>query len=246
VARAILQDREIRHESVGRELLKCWKCVHPGVKSLWEFHEARDPRRVAQRHDGCGAAIRVAPVGIVYQPDRLDDIVEGAREAAVSTHGGSLAIAAAISTAAAISAAIDGASSREVIDFALCAAAQAERRWPGPTGATFTEALRHVYDDLRSSPEVRPAAVALKWFPSAPLTIVPLALALGTVLESAEDAILLAANVGGDSDSVASIAGAILGARCPATVNDAWFAVVEQVNGHNLMSLAEDLHALRR
>lgn len=73
----------------------------------------------------------------------------------------------------------------------------------------------------------------------------PLALALGTVMESAEAAALLAANVGGDSDSVASIAGAILGARYPGSVNDEWYALVEDVNGHGLPSLAEELSALR-
>lgn len=73
----------------------------------------------------------------------------------------------------------------------------------------------------------------------------PLALALGTVMPSAEAAILLAANIGGDSDSVASIAGAILGARYPDTVNDEWHAVVERVNRHDLLSLAEALSGLR-
>src|SRR5688500_14440058 len=81
VARAILQDGDVRHASVGRELLKCIKSVHPGVKSLWEFHQAADAGRVAQSHDGCGAAVRVAPVGILYRSHRLDDIVAAAREA---------------------------------------------------------------------------------------------------------------------------------------------------------------------
>src|SRR5688572_27360837 len=56
VARAILQDGEVRHASVGRELLACSKCIHPGLKSLWEFHQAGDPSRVTREHDGCGAA----------------------------------------------------------------------------------------------------------------------------------------------------------------------------------------------
>jgi ADP-ribosylglycohydrolase len=64
-------------------------------------------------------------------------------------------------------------------------------------------------------------------------------------MPSAEAGILFAANVGGDSDSVASIAGAILGARNPERVNEAWHLVVERVNGHNLTSLAEQLGALR-
>lgn len=77
------------------------------------------------------------------------------------------------------------------------------------------------------------------------MTIVPLALALGTLMQSAEDAILLAANIGGDSDSVGSIAGAILGAMYPMTVNHDWYRVVEEVNGHNLAAIAHELGQLR-
>jgi ADP-ribosylglycohydrolase len=245
VARAILQDGDVRHASVGREMLTCRKSVHPGVKSLWEFHQAGDPTRVAQRHDGCGAAIRVAPVGILYRSQRLEEIVAGAREASISTHGGSLAIAAAAATAAAVSAAIDGGSPLQIIGVAERAAARAERQWKGPANATLAEAVRTVQGDLHQWSELHPAEVASRYFPDSPLTIVPLAIALGTVMQSAEAAILLASNVGGDSDSVASIAGGILGARCPGTVNDEWYAVVEQVNCHDLLSLSERLSALR-
>jgi ADP-ribosylglycohydrolase len=77
------------------------------------------------------------------------------------------------------------------------------------------------------------------------LTIVPLALALGAIMHSAEDAILLAANIGGDSDSVALIAGGVLGARCPDTVNNEWYAVVTDLNQDDLVSLAENLAMLR-
>jgi ADP-ribosylglycohydrolase len=65
-------------------------------------------------------------------------------------------------------------------------------------------------------------------------------------MPSAEAAILLAANIGGDSDSVASIAGGILGARYPTTVNRQWCEVVENVNGHDVAAVAHELTALRR
>jgi ADP-ribosylglycohydrolase len=94
-------------------------------------------------------------------------------------------------------------------------------------------------------PVIRAVAVAETWFPDRPLTIVPLALGLATVMRSAEEAILLAANVGGDSDSVASIAGGILGAMHPDTVNQQWYEVVEGVNGHNLAAIAGELARLR-
>ena len=245
VGRAILQDGDVRHASVGRELLQCRKSVHPGIKSLWEFHQAGDPARVAQRHDGCGAAVRVAPVGMLYSSDRLEEIVAGAREASISTHGGALAIAAAAATAAAVSAAIDGASPFEIIGIAQRAAAQSERQRSGSANATFAEAVRAIHADLHEGTEIHPADVAAKYFPNAPLTIVPLAVALGTLANSAVAAILLATNIGGDSDSVASIAGGIAGARCPETVNDEWYAIVEMVNGHNLVSLADALAGIR-
>jgi ADP-ribosylglycohydrolase len=245
VARAILEDGDVHHVSVGRELLKCEKCIHPGIKSLWEFHQAGDPARVAQGHDGCGAAIRVAPVGIRYASDRLEDIVNGAREASIPTHGGVLAIAAAAATAAVVSAAIDGSSAAEMFDLGRRAAALAEAECAGFANGTFAAAMRTIGDDLHGWPALQPAGIAARYFPQSPLTIVPLALALGTLMHSAEAAILVAANMGGDSDSVASIAGAVLGARFPESVNHDWHAIVEPVNGHNLVSLARDLTSLR-
>ena len=245
VARAILTERNVSHVSIGREMLGCTKSVHPGVTSLWEFHQAADPARITAAHDGCGAAIRIAPVGIFYTSDALDELVNGAREASISTHGGSLAIAAAAATAAAVSAAIDGASSHQVLGLAERAAAQAESRWPGCAAPAFANAIRAVHDDLASLPVLDATDVAARCFPNQPLTIVPLALGLATVMQSAEDAILLAANVGGDSDSVASIAAGILGAIYPHTINQHWYQVVESVNDHDLAAIASELTRLR-
>ena len=63
-------------------------------------------------------------------------------------------------------------------------------------------------------------------------------------MESTELAILLEANIG-DSDSVASVAGSILGARYPGSVNEDWYGTVEAVNDHRLSRFGENLSALR-
>jgi ADP-ribosylglycohydrolase len=226
-------------------MLHCVKCVHPGVTSLWEFHQAADPSRIAAGHDGCGAAVRVAAVGILHSSNALDELVNAAREASISTHAGSLAIAAAAATAAAVSAAIDAKSPDQVLTIAERAAAKAESLWPGTSTPAFATAIRKVHDDLASLPALRADHVAAHCFPDGPLIIVPLALGLATLMRSAEDAIILAANVGGDSDSVASIAGGILGAMYPATVNQQWCEVVERVNRHDVAAVARELIALR-
>ncbi len=82
-------------------------------------------------------------------------------------------------------------------------------------------------------------------FPDQPQTIVPLAIGLALVTESAEETALFAANLGGDSDSVASIGGAIAGALRPETVNERWFEVVRAINGDSLLNVATLLAALR-
>jgi ADP-ribosylglycohydrolase len=105
--------------------------------------------------------------------------------------------------------------------------------------------LRLVHEDLSAATSLTAEDISRKWFPKQPLTIVPLAIALGTLTASPDQAILLAANIGGDSDSVASIAGGILGARQPELVSDAWATVVEQINQLDLKSLAEQLSAIR-
>jgi ADP-ribosylglycohydrolase len=246
VARAILREGHVTHTSVGRELLTCRKSVHPGVRSLWEFHNAGDPARVAQDHDGCGAAIRVAPVGILYRPGRLQDLVESARESSISTHTGPRAVAAAAATAAAVSAAVEGMPGPDIMSLAIEAAAMAEgKQTPSPPGSV-ADALKQILRELNQLRELHPAELAATWFPSHTLTIVPLALALATITNSAHRAIVLATNIGGDSDSVASIAGGIAGAANPGSIPPEWSAAVQAVNGHELASVGEGLAALRQ
>ena len=50
----------------------------------------------------------------------------------------------------------------------------------------------------------------------------------------------------GDSDSVASIAGGILGAMYPSTVNERWCEIVETVNHHGLSRIGDELARRRR
>jgi len=72
-----------------------------------------------------------------------------------------------------------------------------------------------------------------------------LALALALVTQSAQETTLLAANIGGDSDSVASIGGAVAGAIHPETVNEEWFDVVRRTNSEDLIGAATLLATLR-
>jgi ADP-ribosylglycohydrolase len=235
VARALLREREVRRKAIGAELLQCRKSVHPGV-SMWTFQQIGDPARVASEGDGCGAAMRVSPIGVILRSTRLDDIVRAAHACSLPTHGGALALDAAAAVAGAVSAALDGRPAEEVLGGAIAAAGQS---------SAIAHSIRRIHSDLAARGNLDVEEVARDYFPDRPQTIVPLAIGLALVTKSAEKTALNAANLGGDSDSVASIGGAIAGALYPETVNREWCDVVELVNGHGLRDLAAALAALR-
>lgn len=249
IARALLTAQGVSHTAVGRELLRCRKSVHPGVKSMWTFHELGDPSRTASDGDGCGAAMRVAPVGMLYSPERFNELVRGAYESSIPTHGGPLAICAAAAVAGAISAALEGMHAAEVLDLAIRAARDAEAFTSASKskGApTIAFLIQEMHADLSGYDTLVVSDLAEKYFPDKPETKVPLAINLALITESAERTVLLAANLGGDADSVASIGAAVAGALRPDSVNDAWFGVVQAVNGDDFVGIAHALAQLRR
>jgi ADP-ribosylglycohydrolase len=238
VARAILREGTVSHAAIGRDLLHCKKSIHPGV-SMWSFMQAGDPARVASEGDGCGAAMRVAPVGVLYRSDLLEEVVSGAYECAIPTHAGDLAIGAAAAVAGAVSAALEGRAAEEVLQVAMRAAAMSSGAPP------IARSIESIYADLSAGPRTDVVEIAQRYFPDRTEIIVPLAIGLALVTESAEETALIAANLGGDADSVASIGGAIAGALCPATVNAGWWEAVSRINDNNLVDLGVSLAAIR-
>jgi ADP-ribosylglycohydrolase len=244
VARALLRKGKVNHEAIGKELLNCRKSLHPGV-SLWALHESGDPARIASEGDGCGAAMRVVPVGVIYPSSRVDDLVRGAYECAIPTHGGQLAICAATAVACAVSAALEGRPAVEVLDAALEGSREAEDLRPSKGTLTIAECLEGIHSDLAGRTQLLVDEIAFKYFPDRPHTIVPLAISLAVITQSAERTTLLAANLGGDSDSVASIGSAIAAALHPETVNEEWYEVVSSINEDDLIETAISLAGIR-
>ena len=242
VARALLRAGEAKHEVIGSELLQCKKSVHPGVQ-MWAFQQLGDAARIASEGDGCGAAMRVAPVGVINRPYALQALVQGAYECAIPTHGGQLAICAAAAVAAAVSAALEGQPAADVLTAALEASREAEALRPPTRAFTMTACIEKLHSDLAGRTRLVVDEIGEQYFPNQPENIVPLAISLALITKSAEQTALFAANLGGDSDSVASIGGAIAGALCPNSVNHSWFRVVSSIEDNDLLPLATALAA---
>jgi len=170
--------------------------------------------------DGNGAAMRVAPIGLVYAT-RPDQLRRAAALSAVVTHIGPMAVAGAVAQALAVSLALDSrAGSLDVGAFLEAMAAGIDDVYdPGAPerreGATKTpvrlvEQLRRVPDLLGLS-----RREAFDRLYNGAFVLESLPAAIWCFLKSPEDAeeVLVTAVSGGrDADTVAAMAGALVGA----------------------------------
>jgi ADP-ribosylglycohydrolase len=196
-----------------------------------------------------GAAMRIAPVGVVVDSGDLVVLVDRVVEASRASHNTGVAIAGAAAVAAAVSAGIDGADLDEAIGLAVAAAelgsergywvaaadVAARIRWtadlvdPVDVEGSLTRIYELVGTSLASQESVPAAFGVLRLFPGDPW-----------------EACLSAASLGGDSDTVAAMVGAMGGAiygvdALPETAR----RIVARVNGLDLETVVDGLLALR-
>jgi poly(ADP-ribose) glycohydrolase ARH3 len=167
-----------------------------------------------QGSTGNGAAMRVAPIGVRFADDEAR-VIAAARRSALVTHAHPEGADGAIVQAAAVAAAIAG---RDPLAAALAAAS--------------TAAIQRRLDELAgvAPPDLDPRALGgPDWAVAYSATAsVPVAVVLGSRAESFEQAVTLAVRCGGDTDTVAAMAGAIAGARFGAsTIPPRWYAALE-------------------
>lgn len=160
-----------------------------------------------------GAAMRIAPVGIaVADPDALLDRVV---EASAPTHGTGVALAGAAAVAAAVSAGVSGAAFADAVPVAVAAAGRAAGRGRWVAAADVGARIAWACDLVAGRDPASAVAVigtlvgtGLATQESVPAAFAVLAAARGDTWLACR----MAASLGGDTDTVAAIAGAVGGA----------------------------------
>ena len=201
-----------------------------------------------------GAAMRIAPVGIVAglpdPPDLADlrALVDRVVAASFVTHNTGLALAGAAAVAAAVSAGVSGASTTEAISIAIAAARLAADRGRWVAGADVAARIEWAAGLVAGRNRVDAAELIYTLVGTSLATqeSVPAAFAvLAAVPDDPWQACLLAASLGGDCDTIAAMTGAVAGAchGVDAFPPDA-IAVID-AQDLSLATLADDLYALR-
>lgn len=220
----------------------------PSTKAALERVRAgENPLRVGGEGTTNGAAMRVTPIGIAASTSDRQLFADAVWSSCQVTHATRQGFQSAALVAAAVSLGID-AGAADVTDL-LWKAVAFVRSLP-ERGAWSPEpdvvAATHRALKLAAQP-----ASSLEWLAGqigtavASAQAIPMAFAL-LARDPSPRALLQAANLGGDTDTIGAIAGAILGASLGVEVFDGYgLAQVEQVSQLDLPSVATDLLALR-
>ncbi len=260
LARSFIRCRRVEPEDIVTELQLWAERVKGTYASPFGPSTQRALDRIAagqsllfagEEGDTNGAAMRIAALGIIHgiRNSPLDECIRDTALACLPTHGTDVAISAAAAVSCGISYCFRAASIVEVLRAAEWAA-QAARHYGKPVIAPGVAARIAWARALYESPHDVEAAVTQLYdlFGGGVLAAdsVPIAVGLFALTEGdPRRAILLAANMGGDSDTIGAIAGALAGAYSGAeAVPAAWARTLEQVNSLELEETAARLVAL--
>ena len=162
-----------------------------------------------------GAAMRVTPVGILRTWQPTDIFVDLVAETSFVSHNTGVAIAGAAAVAAAVSAGIDGANLEGAVEAAVEAAQIGAKRGYWIAAADVASRIRLAID-LADPADVDGSLTRLYEIVGTSLATQESVPAVFGILATFPDdpwsAVCSAASLGGDSDTVAAMAGAIGGA----------------------------------
>lgn len=231
---------------IGMSTKQAVRLLRDGVDPRKVCYQDKNPMMGATN----GGAMKIAPVGLVH-PGNMEAVVRDTAQVCLPTHGTQTAISAASAIAAGVSEALmPHATVFSVIQAALQGAVKGERegarcarRAPLPS---VPERIKLALSIVLGSSSVREATCRLSEIVGTGLPAyesVPTAIGIFLAWQGdPRRCVLEGANIGNDTDTIASMAGALAGAlKGFKDVPKDWFRIVEEVNGLNLISMAEAL-----
>ncbi|PSR21115.1 MAG: ADP-ribosylglycohydrolase [Sulfobacillus acidophilus] len=163
-----------------------------------------------------GAAMRITPIGIMASSHDLPRLVDQVESVSRVSHNTNLALSAASAIAAAVSAGIDGATVAEATELAISAAELASRRGYWVAGADVAARIRWACSVVTTRPSDEDVADLIYRLIGTSLAAqesIPAAFAVLAIHpHDPWTACQLAASLGGDTDTIAAMVGAVAGA----------------------------------
>ncbi|WP_181177467.1 ADP-ribosylglycohydrolase family protein [Mesorhizobium sp. B4-1-1] len=188
----------------------------PSTKRAIDAINSGVPAEEAGRSgDTNGAAMRIGPVGIMMPPEPLDALVAKVAQTCRATHNTSIAIASAAAVAAAVSLGVSGGDWRAASSHAAAAARLGAALGHWVTGGDIAARIVWAQSLVRGKAEkeaikliVELVGTGVASQESVPAAFAVLEIAQGDAWRAA----VIAANLGGDTDTIGAIAAGMAGA----------------------------------
>ncbi len=219
-------------------------------RALEALLKGQPASETGQFGDTNGAAMRIAPVGIATPAEPLSRLVDHVETVCRITHNTAAAIASAAAVAATISAGIDGAAPRETSALALAAAREGGCRGHGKPDVAIADRVALALDLAAGGPAKSACVEIARRLGTDVASRQSVPTAFGIFMATGGDvwqAGLIAANIGGDTDTIGAIACAMAGA-CggAAKLPQDKVATLNIVNNLAMDGLVRDLLEVRR
>lgn len=194
-----------------------------------------------------GAGMRIAPLGTLFEPDQLDDLVTMVATVTKITHSSDVALGGASLIAGAVTAAMADDDWDAIMTYALRAC---DRGYQLGTPTWAAKLRSRVELGLKLADEYRfdasrfsRAVYDLLGTGTVLSESVPAAVAIAYYTRDVQKCALMCANLGGDTDTIGAMATAICGAKNGATAIDpAWCQIIDQCNPqHDLQWYADQI-----
>lgn len=194
-----------------------------------------------------GASMKIAPVGIISSISNLEQLVDNVRLACLPTHNTGIAISGAAAIAAAISYGVSGGDKlEELIEIAKKASIIGRKKGFKISGASIARRIELGIDIVQNKKdEAEVLAEIYNLLGSSVMTTESIPAAIALVYLSEGDlvrCVKLAANLGGDTDTIAALGGAICGGfKGVDKIPKKYIAKIKEVNQIDLATRAKGL-----
>ncbi|MDY6932442.1 MAG: ADP-ribosylglycohydrolase family protein [Halobacteriota archaeon] len=230
VSESIIEEQGVFSEAIGRKIISNeggLERIGPTTRGAILMLK-KNPKYISTTGTTNGAAMRASPIGLSC----CEDIIEKTAESSSVTHGTDVAISGASFISSAIDAAVCGLEKDEIIEAAKRGAREG-RVLGVKTDKPHIDELVEVAIDTPIEDLADVIGVGIETHES-----VPTAAALFYNSKDFKEAVLGAIKLGGDTDTIASMAGALSGAFFR-EVPDTWSEKI--VEGRHLMTLEKRL-----
>ncbi|ABJ65285.1 ADP-ribosylglycohydrolase family protein [Levilactobacillus brevis] len=238
------QQNLVKHIMAWADAVGAWdnNILGPSSKAaLKAIKVGQDPAPVTAKALTNGSGMRIAPIGTLFTPDQINELVQMVYEVSRVTHSSDVAVSGASLIAGAVTAAMADYEWDDIVTYALNANDLGYQLGSHTWAAkTHERALLGIYlaqqyrDD---EPKFSQAIYDLVGTGTMISESIPAAFAIAYYARDVKKCALICANLGGDTDTIGAMATAICGAKTGfKAIDPAWIQTIDEKNPQHIMS----------